>query len=624
MLMQPIRNNAARVQTARDRTVPAPVGGLDKSSPLANMAADRATELTNWFPQPGWVEVRRGYQYHSWHLGSGAKTVSGVDDGTDVFTSASHGLVNGDAVKFHAVTTLPAGLSAVRTYYIVNRNASDFQVSKTVGGAVLDVTSAGSGTITVYKINEPTVESLMAWHGPGATQVMFAAAGGSLWNVAANSAAVFSTGNGFSSNRWQHVNFTTSAGNWLFLVNGDDAPRYYGAAGWVVPTITGITATDAIQIAVHKKRIWFVMRDSTKAAYLGTEAVAGSAAVFELGSVFDKGGRLTAMTTWTLDGGNGPDDYAVFMSSRGQVAIYSGTDPSSASTWALVGVFDMAEPIGRRCFVRFGTRPLLLTRQGLLQMDLQFKEDKANLSATAVTRNISEGINDDARSYGDNFGWEAIVYPRGTRLLVNVPTAETSVARQYVQNTLTGAWCQFTGHNANCWCVFNDRLYFGGNDGFVFQADSGSTDIGASISATMQTSYNAYGSGGQKQFVMLQALVTSTTANRPQLGISTDFRETNELSVLPNVSSGGAKWDVAKWDQAKWVSSDREQNDWATASALGVWGSIKCVATTGDDAGASLWGVSKWGEAEWGSDGTVDQTMRINGFVVVYKSGTYI
>ena len=36
--------------------IPAPVGGWDAISPLANMPVDRAVVLDNWIPRPGWIE----------------------------------------------------------------------------------------------------------------------------------------------------------------------------------------------------------------------------------------------------------------------------------------------------------------------------------------------------------------------------------------------------------------------------------------------------------------------------------------------------------------------------------------------------------------------------------------
>jgi hypothetical protein len=81
-----------------------------------------------------------------------------------------------------------------------------------------------------------------------------------------------------------------------------------------------------------------------------------------------KGGFLMAMATWTVDGGQGPDDLAAFITSKGQVILYKGTDPTNANAWAMVGVFDLPPPIGRRCFMRFGADVILITSQGALPL----------------------------------------------------------------------------------------------------------------------------------------------------------------------------------------------------------------------------------------------------------------
>jgi len=481
--------------------------------------------------------------------------------------------------------------------------------------------------VTVFSVeSKPSVETLMPYQGPGATKKLFAAAGASIWDVSSTSYARYSTGTGLSSNRWQWTNFATSGGNFLFIVNGADAPRYFDGSSWTTPSITGtgITATDFVAVTPHKGRLWFAIKDTTDAAYLPTASVAGTAVKFPLGQFFSKGGYLVTVETWSLDGGAGPDDYCVFISSRGQAVVYAGTDPASASTWALVGVFDVGEPIGRRCAVRYGTSPLVITRSGLLKLQLSLSQDKAEMEGTAYSARIYQAVTDAARDHGDNFGWQVTSYPRGNMLIMNVPHVETSLAEQYVMNTLTGAWCKFTGWNANCFVIYNDKLYFGGNSGDVYQGDVGSTDVGETITATGQTAYRAFGSTGKnKQFKMIKALVRSTATNRPRLGVSTDFVETNNLSTLPANASSGALWDVATWDNASWSVDDVPLSDWSSVNAFGVWGSIKFVATTGGEQGGALWGVALWGEDEWGFS-TADETMQINSFVLTYETGSYL
>jgi hypothetical protein len=83
------------------------------------------------------------------------------------------------------------------------------------------------------------------------------------------------------------------------------------------------------------------------------------------------------------------------------------------------------------------------------------------------------------------FGWCAMLYPTGNKLFINVPTAENTTSYQFVMNTITGAWCRYLGWNANVFETVQDSLYFGGNNGTVYQAEYGTDDDGASISGQM-------------------------------------------------------------------------------------------------------------------------------------------
>lgn len=544
MMLAPLRPNPRQKAAARSAIVPAPIEGWDASTALAAMSPKRALQLKNWFPQPGYVEVRRGYRYHAWNITS---------------------------------DTTP-------------------------------------------------VETLMIWQGPSSSK-MFAAGGGKIYDVTSSGAGT-SAVTGLNEDRWQWVNMTTSAGAFLFCVNGTDSARHYNGSTWATPSITGITSSDIVHVNVHKKRLWFTIKDTTKAAYLATDAVAGAATEFNLGANFKKGGYLVGMATWTRDGGSGSDDYAVFISSRGQAAVYQGTDPASANTWALVGVFDIPTPIGRRCFTSYGADVLLTTLEGVFPLSQILSLDSAQQSRRAITANIETAINIDAQSYSGNWGWEICVYPKGTRLIVNIPTAETEASKQYVMNTLTGAWCEFDAHNANTWVVFNDALYFGGAaDGCVYKADTGSADIDQPITAIGQAAYQSFGNPGtNKRFVMLQCLTTASGSNRPRLGMSTDFHETETLSVQASSESSGstAVWDTAVWDTALWPGEEANINDWVSTPALGRFGSIKFYAQTGVRSGGSAWGVSLWGSSLWGSLGTSTATMRINGFVVLHEPGGYL
>lgn len=467
------------------------------------------------------------------------------------------------------------------------------------------------------------VQSLMVYNGlTAASSKLFAATNSAIYDVTASGNATITTVTGTANNRWQSVNFTTSGGHFLFCVNGADDPRTYNGSAWATPSITGITATDIINVNAHKGRLWFILKDSLTAAYLGTSAVSGAASTFPLGNIMDKGGYLVAMGTWTSDGGNGPDDFAVFISSRGQAAVYQGTDPASADTWSLVGRYDLGAPLGYRCLTKVAGDLAYLSIDGVLPFSLAKGTDRGAAAAVAITTNINNAMNTAARSYSGNFGWELCPYPKGTAAILNVPISEGDTQNQYVMNTLNGAWCRFTGQNANCWAVFNDNLYFGGNTGFVCQADKTALDITTPIDAEGQGAYSYYGTKGTvKQFKLLQPIITTDASARASVGISTDFKDNAVLGTPASGETGSAVYDSAVWDTDVYAVEDRTIAEYTPVSGLGQAGSIHFRTRTGRESGVSIWGVSDWGEDQWSYSISGDTTMRLNSFNVVYELG---
>ena len=65
------------LQEVKPVSIPAPVGGWDGISPLANMKPEFAVTLENIVPRPGWVELRGGRNTWAQTLGStGTKPVA--------------------------------------------------------------------------------------------------------------------------------------------------------------------------------------------------------------------------------------------------------------------------------------------------------------------------------------------------------------------------------------------------------------------------------------------------------------------------------------------------------------------------------------------------------------------
>lgn len=82
----------------------------------------------------------------------GPEIVVTIDTATDKFLATSHGLTNGQAVRVRVSDgSLPGGVSSGTQYFVVNAGTNDFQISTTVGGSAVDLTSVGSGTIVVRR-----------------------------------------------------------------------------------------------------------------------------------------------------------------------------------------------------------------------------------------------------------------------------------------------------------------------------------------------------------------------------------------------------------------------------------------------------------------------------------------
>lgn len=368
------------------------------------------------------------------------------------------------------------------------------------------------------------------------------------------------------------------------MVNGADKLRRYTGSAWQVDgdgsgDITGIDTATCAHINNFKNRVWLIEKNSFRAWYLPVSSIAGAANSLDLSGLFKLGGYLMAMANWTIDNANGVDDYAAFITSEGEVALYKGTDPSSASTWALVGTFRMGKPIGRRCYTKAGADVLVLTSDGAFPLSKALLTDRSQLSL-AATDKISNLITADIQTSQSIYGWQPILYPLGSKLIINVPEVAGVSAHQYVMNTTHGAWTKFTGWNAICFEVLNDVLYFGGATG-VYKADTGQDDNGANINTVCQQAFSYFKTKGRlKQFKMARPVFSSNGDINPAVLMNVDFQESRSTVSPSFTASGGATWDTATWDVSAWISQNNLVRKWQTVTGVGFAGGIRVVTAT--------------------------------------------
>jgi hypothetical protein len=404
---------------------------------------------------------------------------------------------------------------------------------------------------------------------------MFAAAGTEIFDVSLGIPAGTAVVAGLTNARWQYTNFTPAGADTVIqCCNGADQLLQWNGTVWTNPAITGLpggaNTSNIIQINAHKRRLWYVLENSSIAAFMPTDAIAGPIAGYiDFGALWAKGGYLVTMVSWTIDGGAGPNAYAVFVSSRGQVSVFSGVDPTDATDWKLVGTFDLGPPIGRRCATRIGSDVAIITQDGVVPISQALPFDPSADRSVALTARIQNAMATVTAQAGDHFGWEVEMFQTQQLAILNVPLAENSGQQQYVMNTLTGGWSRFTGWAANCFEIYQNDLYWGGNDGAVNKGYTSAQDFTQPIAADMQCAFNWWDEPGKtKRMTMVQPLLNIGGSITPTISVDVDFTTSNTTAPITTLA-GSVLWDSATWDVSLWPATFVTYKNWLSVNALG-------------------------------------------------------
>jgi hypothetical protein len=351
-------------------------------------------------------------------------------------------------------------------------------------------------------------------------------------------------------------------------------------------TVLGVTGADSstfINVNLFKNRLYFTQKDTLTCWYLDVNAISGPASPLYFGGIARNSGYLQAMGTWTLDAGQGADDYAVFVTSMGEAIVYNGTDPDVAETWVLKGVWQLGQTFSRRCFFKWAGDLLLLTQDGLVPLAASLQSSRLDPRVN-LTDKIYYAVSQAATQFYDLFGWQINYYASENMLILSIPT--TLGMEQYVMHTITKAWGRFTGIEAYCWEVSGDAdMHFGG-DGYVGKFYDTFADDGNNINATAQQAYSYFDSPGQlKRWTLIRPIIqTSNGLPAVLCGIRTDFDTSplvNQIAFNPNTQSVGV-WDVGIWDDSTWYGGLITTKIWQGVTGIGFSGSVNMnVASNG-------------------------------------------
>lgn len=564
-MRKPQRGTVNRAQRSYVASVSSPVGGLNARDPISNMPPTDAVALDNIFCTPYDVVARNGYTINSNGYASPVNTLASyasTDTSKDrLFAWSGDKIYISDAIAPVPGPVVTGNLESKWQTVNFGNPAGSFLVA--VSGSDLPLIYNGTVWAQAYAAAFNTAVTSLTSVGLVATCVM---------TVPHN----LKTGLSVTL-----AGFTPAGYNGTYAVNVVNATTFtfvlaapLGAVtviGTVTPTInlaiTGVAPEDLIYPTVFKNRLFFVQKHSTKAWYLPVQSLGGAAQVVDLSSMFTKGGYLVAAENWSLDAGYGMDDYLVFMSSNGQVVVYKGTDPASAATWSMIGVFDIGSPVGQRCFVKYAGDLLVISKDGVVPLSQSLMSTRVN-AQIALTDKVQYSIGKYIDNNRDVFGWQLTVFADADMLIVNVPVSGGTYI-QYVMNTISKAWSTFSGWDANCWVVHQDKLYFGGNTA-VCRAWNSLTDNNTAININAQQSFNYFGKYSVlKQVKMARPVISTDGAPAILFGINVDFDMSNPTGVPTFTPSTSGIWDASLWDVGLWGGDPIVKKDWQSVFGLG-------------------------------------------------------
>jgi hypothetical protein len=521
-----IRKNKGQSLLQKTESLPAPMGGINARDAFVDMPPTDCLWQENWLADAQGLKLRKGYREWATNLGAEVQSILTYFSPSNVVSSGSGYLTDPTSVAGKLFACTQVGI-----YDITNQT-----------------NNPGSPAFTLSNI------PLAGW--------------------------------------MSSVMFTNVAGSYLLACSEIDGYHHYNGATWVKPTqgagagqINGVSPANLVFVTTWKKRIWFVERNSSTVWYLPTEQITGTAVALPLGSLLKHGGNVAYIANWTIDAGEGIDDFLVIVGTNGDVLLYKGFDPSSASTFSLVGTYYIGEiPVGRRGFTQYGGDLLLASVNGIVPVSYVTRGGAGTLQASQqeYTSKIKSLFATDMAKSFNAYGWQMETYARDSLLLCSVPASARNQF-QYAMSTRNNSWTAFTGIPILSLGISSGFLFAGTANGRVLLALHGGYDnvaygqsVGASIPGIIQPAYSYFKAPGlNKVFTMVRPTFVSTDGVGYTVAMNTNFI-TSQVPAAPvfTPSAVGSIWGAAVWGTAVWSGGYRTTREWKGVNGFGFAGCV--------------------------------------------------
>lgn len=545
------------------KTIPAPTRGLILNENPAFMQPAAALVLENWFVTENTIRLRGGSQ--TW---ASLPETTPVRSLFNYVTGFARKLFATNDTKLYEVTTAtPAQVTGIT---LTNGHFSTAQFSNLGNNWLIAVNDTGDDPLryngtTWVQLNATSVAAWVNSTAYAAGALAKDPQLGTVWKVNAGQAHTSPAGpTTFAQDR------NNNPGRWTSGAAADNAGYITGPVGSAIANGRGLT-----QVWKYRRRLFFIQAGTMDAWYLDIDSVSGSLLPIPLSGAFTLGGQLLFGCAWTVSAGDGIDDKCIFVTTEGEIAIFTGTDPSSINNWKQQGRYRISKPLGKNSWLNIGGDVLIITVDGIVPISQALVKDVAALEFSALTHVIHPIWEQEVKDKNDRpwsmckweeFGGLFVALPGGTigSPGVNLGGGWTCL----VANTVTGAWSRFTGWDAMQFCTLSGNMYFGTQDGRVVQADVTGHDhsavrpLGADVEGSATCPWRAYTNvyvGGWEVFgsppflfTFRQARVAfQTRANElflPYVTACTDY----VVSIPPQPPAGPFYTPSETWDEGLW------------------------------------------------------------------------
>jgi hypothetical protein len=408
----------------------------------------------------------------------------------------------------------------------------------------------------------------LAEFNASATRKLIAAASGNFYDISAGGAAGAALATGFASDQWQTESFLSRT----FFANGVDTAQVYDGTSFANAAFTGVTLSTLIGWRQYQQRLFAWANNSTGFYFAPLNSISGALSFYDLSAYAPRGGNVIAATTFSHDGGNGVQDYIAFMMSSGDVIMFFGNDPSNANNWTQIGRYRLGAPVSARAVCNYGAEAFLTTADDHVPLQQQLVALK--LGQLPPRSKVSTAVQAAVKANSSAFGWQALYYPRGRRLIFNVPNPDGSFD-QHVCNTGVvdpngiNPWCRFRNMPAYCWGLYKDALYFGAAGGIVYAADTGNLDNLGPVNAVAQQAWNTFEDPQRKRATAARPVISTMGAQGITFSLGFDYGDLAISDALV-ISAVGSPWDISPWDTSPWSSEANVTTQWHIAGGQGT------------------------------------------------------